>query len=157
MNYYYNLPEELQMHIESFLNDKNTNIAKRYEKMYKRILNFKDCKRFNITHKHMIKRNQDTSLINDNLRIFFNVFNIKMEKDLPYRRALKIVRDETGGLLRYLDHKRVYYTYDKLYVVTSSPYNGAKEDIESHFKNGWIQYKLALYNNEATTFYKIIV
>ena len=163
MNYYYDLPLELQEYIESFLNEKNEKIIKLYQKMYKpyRDVNFeirvkmriaKLCEEeINYQKNDLIKKNEEINIIRNNQRKFFNQFNIKMRTSIPHRSKTKFDREKGDAT----DHIITYYTFNKQYIVISSPYEYAGCH-EEHLNHNWIKYELPLYNKYATTFYKIL-
>lgn len=172
MNYYYDLPYEIQIHIETFLKVKPHEINKiiedpplRYKKMLKSYLPTSEQfqKQSNLKIEQINDFNNENQEINKNLIKFFIKFDIKCIKHLGCRIALKYKLIDTikdvfnlNNIIDNADHVREYVTNDKKYIITSSPYASYDLDNDPHFKYNFIVYKNPLYRKDCTTFYLIM-
>ena len=177
MNYYYDLPIEIQENIESNLTyrvgskiitvkpDEIVNFINNPPTIIQKMLYPKWQPRWGFargfSEKEIDYHNNEIDKVNKNLIKFFLEFGIKSKKALGYRKALKnglTMRNSYGegyinwkGIINSSDHIREYITYDNKNVIISSPYSfGVNSTDEEHFKYKFIKYPNNLYKNCGT-------
>ncbi len=174
-SYYYDLPDDMIKNIESFLKIKPEEIKEIIENPPDRYVNILherhpftyptpfQIERYGGTQ-GIIEENNRIKLIHANLIKFFIEFDIKSEKDLGIRKALKYnfvksIKEDFYQQLRKkipsCDHVRQYITYDKKNIILSSPYDYADHD-EEHFKYNFKKHRNYLYNQPCTTYYLVL-
>lgn len=169
MNHYYNLPVEIINHIESYLIIKPNEIVnfvnnppKNIQKMLKPLLKNTDYNRklYRKTKEKIDEYNNERDAINKNFIKFCIEFEIKSQKYIGCRKALKYelissIKDSVDfkKIIPSCDHVREFITHDKKNIIISCPYNyNEKYTNEQHFKYNFKRYQNYLYNKDCFTY-----
>jgi len=181
-DYYYNLPNDIILYIESYLpvspiifKNNIENLPRKYKRMLdtwgeSKFIKLDKYGKYPIcwrerAQEEIDKKNEEIKQIRTNMIIFFIEYDIKAipKNGVSSMKAKKnglIKRRDEGFLLGRIisssDHVRHYTRNDKKHIIISSPYTDDNTTREEHFKYGFKKYHSSLYNNEAYTYYLIL-
>ncbi len=180
-DYYYRLPNDVILYIESYLaispivlKNNIENLPKNYKKMLdtwgeSKFIKLDKYGKYPIcwrerTQEEIDKKNEEIKQIRTNMIIFFIEYDIK---SIP-KNGLSIMKAKKNGLIKtrnegFLlgriicssDHVRHYTTNDKKHIILSSPYINDTTTREEHLNYNFKKYHTPLYNYHAYTYYRI--